>query len=147
MVHQSSGPLYAVRNGNGNGDGLKSDLFLITGHNLAHAHRTSSERAAIAAQLVLGEAEMVKPTITQVVPAARVSVPYVHLALHLKPETRALVAMGELSLSDAGKEDDLLAAWLKASPAKQAAFRANLERLTTGPSHANARRAFSLPTI
>jgi hypothetical protein len=124
LTHQSSDTLYTIHNGlrNGNGNGLKPDPFLISGRNLAHTHRSASERAGIAAQFVLGEAELVKPTITQIVPVAHVSTPYVHLALRLKAETRARVATGELSLLDAVKANGLLAAWIASTPAERAAL-------------------------
>jgi hypothetical protein len=41
MAHQSSGPLYAVRNWNGNGNGLKPDPYLIAGRSLAHRQGAS----------------------------------------------------------------------------------------------------------
>jgi hypothetical protein len=104
---------------NGNGHPV---ISLITGRNLAHAHRDAGERAGIAAQLVLGEAELVKPTITQIAPAARVSLPYVHRALRLKVETRARVAAGELALLDAVKANGLLTAWIASTPEERAAL-------------------------
>jgi hypothetical protein len=95
---------------------------LITGRNLAHAHRNAHQRAGIAAQLVLGEVHLVKPTITQVAPVAHVSVPYVQLALRLKVETRARVARGELSLIEATKANGLLTAWIASTPEERAAL-------------------------
>jgi hypothetical protein len=97
-------------------------LATITGRNLAHAHRSASERAAIAAQLVLGEAELVKPTITQIVPVAHVSKSYVRFALELTPATRDRVAVGEITLSEAAKANGLLSAWLAASSAEKVAL-------------------------
>jgi hypothetical protein len=136
MNHQSSAtytvdtPLRNGNGGNGNGNsrgnrnvtGLKWNPIPIGGRSLAHRYLTASERAGIAAQLVLGEARLVRPTITQVVPIVRVSPPYVQLALRLTEKTRARVAAGELSLVDAAKANGLLSAWLAASPAEKAAF-------------------------
>jgi hypothetical protein len=49
----------------------------VTGRNVAHAHRTPSQRAGLAAQLVLGEAALIKPTRKQVARLLRVSGPHV----------------------------------------------------------------------
>jgi hypothetical protein len=124
LTHQSSGTVYTVRNGNGNGNGhgLKPDPVLIAGSSLAHRQLTASQRGALGAQFVLREATITKPTITQVVPIVRVSAPYVQLALHLTAETRARVAMGELSLTDAAKANGLLGAWLAATPSEKVAL-------------------------
>jgi hypothetical protein len=111
-----------VRNGNGNGNGHTHEPFPITGRNLAHAHRDAGERAGIAAQLVLGEATLIRPTITQVVSITNVSTPYVQLALRLKTETRARVGAGELSLLEAVRANGLLAAWIASTPAERAAL-------------------------
>jgi hypothetical protein len=114
--------LYIAGNGAGNRLGKHEPFFPITGRNLAHAHRDAGERAGIAAQLVLGEAELIRPTITQVAPITHVSVPYVQLALRLKVETRARVAAGELSFLQAVKANGLLAAWIASTPAERAAL-------------------------
>ena len=94
----------------------------ITGRNLAHAHRGAHERAGIAAQMVLGEVALIKPTITQAASIVRASTTYVHEALRLKTETRARVAVGELSLLDAVAANGLLSAWIASTPAERAAL-------------------------
>jgi hypothetical protein len=96
--------------------------FLVTGRDIAHSHRTPSQRAALAAQLVLGEAKLTKPTITQVVEIVRVSGPYVRFAMRLKENTRERVGDGELPLAAAARANGLLAAWLDATPEEQAAL-------------------------
>jgi hypothetical protein len=95
---------------------------LITGRNLAHAHRGAHERAGIAAQLVQGEVALVKPTITQAASITRASTTYVHEALRLKTETRARVATGELSLLNAVSANGLLTAWIASTPEERAAL-------------------------
>lgn len=124
MLHQSLDAIYTASTGhrNGNGNGLKWNPIPIGGRSLAHLHLTASERAGIAAQLVLGEARLVRPTITQVVPIVHVSVPYVRFAMELTAETRERVAMGELTLTDAAKANGLLTAYFGASPAEKAAL-------------------------
>jgi hypothetical protein len=99
-----------------------TDSSNITGRNLAHAHRSASERAALAAQLVLGEARLVKPTITQVAAITLVSLPYVQVALKLSETTRYRVVKGELSLPDAARANGLLSAWLTSTPEEKAAL-------------------------
>jgi hypothetical protein len=99
-----------------------NSLTTINGRNLAHSHRSASERAGLAAQLILGEARLVKPTITQIAPIASVCVPYVQVALKLSEATRNRVVKGELTLADAAKANGLLSAWFSAAPAEKAAL-------------------------
>jgi hypothetical protein len=94
----------------------------ITGRNLAHAHRTASQRGAVAAQLVLEEVEHTKPTMIQAAAITGANIPYVQLALRLKPETRARVAAGELTIAEAAKANGLLSAWIAATPTEKAAL-------------------------
>jgi hypothetical protein len=94
----------------------------VTGRNVAHAPRSVSQRAVLAAQLRLGDAVLVSPTITQCAALTRVSQPCISLALKLKPATRDRVAVGELTLADAARANGLLVAWLAATPAEKAAF-------------------------
>jgi hypothetical protein len=94
----------------------------VTGRNLAHAHRTASQRGALAAQLVLEEVAHSKPTIIQAAAVTGANVPYVNFALRLKPETRARVASGELTIAEAAKANGLLAAYLSATKTTKAAF-------------------------
>jgi len=96
--------------------------FSITGRWIAHASLNASERAAVGAQLVLSEAQLVRPTATQVGAILHVSAPYLGLALKLAPETRDRVAMGELSLTDAAKGNGLVTAWLVATPDERCAL-------------------------
>jgi hypothetical protein len=63
----------------------------ITGRNLAHGRRTASQRAAIAAELRLGERVIVKPAEKQCAALVKVSVPYLRLAAALEPELRRQV--------------------------------------------------------
>jgi hypothetical protein len=106
--------------GSGNGTGRKPVVF--TGRNLAHGHRGAGERAAIAAHLVLGEAELVGPTIIQAAAITRVCPQYVQTALRLQAPTRLRVARGTISLVDAAKANGLLSAWLAATPDEKAAL-------------------------
>lgn len=125
MTHQSLATLYNAPNGlrnGGNEHGNGHSPSSVVGRSLAHSHLTASQRAAVAAQLVLGEARLIAPTITQVVPIVHVSTPYVRFALELAEETRDRVAKGDLSLLKAAKANGLLAAWLAASLAERAAL-------------------------
>jgi hypothetical protein len=75
-------------------------LVLVTGRNLAHSKRSASQRAGVAAQLVLGEADLVNPTVTQVVVLLKVSVPYVEAALAGTADERRELAEGRLTISE-----------------------------------------------
>jgi hypothetical protein len=105
-----------LRNGNGHHSPT------VTGRNLAHSHRTASQRAALAAQLVLEEVEQIKPTMIQAAAVTRVNIPYVQFALRLTPATRERVAKGELTIAEAAKANGLLAAWEAATLADKAAL-------------------------
>jgi hypothetical protein len=94
----------------------------IFGRDIAHSHRSAGERAALAAQLIVGERTLCQPTATQVGPIVRASLPYIHIARLLKPATRMRVARGELSLVEASKANGLLEAWYSASPDERAAL-------------------------
>jgi hypothetical protein len=94
----------------------------IFGRDIAHSHRSAGERAALAAQLVLGERTLFQPTATQAGPLVRASLPYIHIARLLKPATRMRVARGELSLVEASKANGLAEAWFLASPEERAAL-------------------------
>jgi hypothetical protein len=121
IVYIKSNHLRNGNDGNGSGGGHHSPL-LITGRNLAHSHRTASQRGALAAQLVLEEVEHIKPTMIQAAAVTRANIPYVQFALRLTPETRARVAAGEFSLAEAAKANGLLAAWIASTPAEKAAL-------------------------
>jgi hypothetical protein len=79
-------------------------------------------RVRIAARLVRGETQLIRPTITQAVAIARVSTPYVQLALRLSVATRLRVVAGAISLTDAAKANGLLTAWATATPDEKAAL-------------------------
>jgi hypothetical protein len=70
----------------------------ITGRNLAHSVKSASQRAAIAAQLVLGELTLIDPTIIQAAEAAGISVPYVRLALVATAAEREALLSGDLTI-------------------------------------------------
>jgi hypothetical protein len=112
-----------LRNGKGNGHHSPT---LITGRNLAHAHRTASQRGALAAQLVLEELHRVEPTAIQAAADTGANMPYVQIALRLTPLTRARVAKGELTIPEAAKANGLLAAWEAATLAEKAALGATV---------------------
>jgi hypothetical protein len=103
-----------------NGHSPESDP--IPGRFLAHARLTASRRAGLAAQLVLNELRLFKPTIRQATAITHVSPAYAQLALRMQPATRAKVAWGQLNLIQASKMNGLFEAWLTASPDEKAAF-------------------------
>jgi hypothetical protein len=94
----------------------------LTGRNLAYSNRTASQRAALAAALVAGDAWLVRPTVKQAAALTGVSAVYVHAALKLRATTRDRVAAGELDLSDAARANGLAAAYLDASSDERIAF-------------------------
>jgi hypothetical protein len=101
----------------------------ITGRNIAHSPRGATQRAVLAAELVLGERLLVDPTILQSAAVCRVCRPYVQAVLKADAGLRAeLVAgtaeIGEL-LRPAG-ERELAQAWHAASPRERAAFGAHV---------------------
>jgi hypothetical protein len=94
----------------------------IFGRDIAHSHRSAGERAALVAQLILGERTLCQPTVTQVGPIVRASAPYIHVARLLKPATRMRVARGELSLVEASRANGLLEAWFASTPDEKVAL-------------------------
>jgi hypothetical protein len=94
----------------------------IFGRDIAHSHRSAGERGAVAAQLSLSERQLVQPTAKQAALILHASAPYVHIARLLKPATRAKVARGEISLTQAAKTNGLYEAWLLASDEEKAAL-------------------------
>jgi hypothetical protein len=94
----------------------------IFGRDIAHSHRSAGERAALAAQLIIGERVLCQPTATQVGPIVRASLPYIHIARLLKPATRMRVARGELSLVEASRANGLLEAWFASTPDEKVAL-------------------------
>lgn len=107
---------------NGNGGGNGHGPVQLTGRNLAHCRRTASQKAAVAAQQVEGEVERTKPTIIQAAADVGANIPYVQLALKLTRATRARVAAGEITISEAAEANGLLAAWLVATSEEKAAL-------------------------
>jgi hypothetical protein len=93
----------------------------VTGRNVAHAHRSAVERALLAADLIAGRAELVKPTATQAATLLKVSVPYVHAARNIAgdPDRRAAVEEGRIALYKAADGEDLADRLLRASPAER----------------------------
>jgi len=87
----------------------------VTGRNLAHVGRTTSQRAALGAERALGHVRLERPTIKQICAILHVSVPYLRLALTLSEKTRARVLEGRVSLSDAARANGLAAAYFGAS--------------------------------
>jgi hypothetical protein len=115
--HHPSSPARRRRNGNGHHDPRP-----ISGRSIAHCSRSASQRAAIAAELALEHVRLERPTIRQAAVLLGVSVPYVHLALHLSDEARERVVTGAVSLSDAAKANGLATEFLAASPEVTVAF-------------------------
>lgn len=113
-------------NGGGNGGGNGHKPVQLTGPKLAHAHRTASQKAAVAAQMVKEEVERTKPTIIPAAADIGANIPYVRCALKLTPETRERVAAGEITITEAAKANGLLAAWLASTPEERAAFGADV---------------------
>jgi hypothetical protein len=93
----------------------------VTGRNLAYTRRTPGQRAAVAAQIALGEAELTPPTQRQAAAMAGASLPYVHLALGLSPSARTRVARGEMSLAEAVRFSNLFRSYLTAPPERASA--------------------------
>ena len=70
----------------------------LTGYALARKGRSASQRAALAASIILGEVEMTKPTRKQIAKLLGVSIPYVKHAMKLRRAQRAAMQDGWLSL-------------------------------------------------
>lgn len=110
-----SATVLAGRNGSFNGNRGAENAYSpasVTGRDIAHSHRTASARAGLAAQLVLGEVKLIKPTITQVASIARISIPYVRLGLELTQGTRTHLAAG----SPSPKRQGATVSWPLGSP-------------------------------
>ncbi len=73
------------------------ELMLFTGRYLARQKFNRVERAFLAADLVNGTADLIKPTVLQAAALARVNVPYVHWAIRWA-ENRVAILAGELPL-------------------------------------------------
>ena len=72
----------------------------LTGRTIARNHRSASERAALAAMIILGERDFTQPTHKQIAKLFGVSTAYVEQALKLGVLQRAWMAMGHLQLAD-----------------------------------------------
>jgi hypothetical protein len=99
---------------------LSASIEFITGRNLAHAPRSKTERAFIAADLHRGKVQLERLTILQCALLAKVCPPYIQLALKVDPDQRRRIERGELPLAAA--VSPLAAAWFGASPAQRADF-------------------------
>jgi hypothetical protein len=77
----------------------------VTGRNLAHAHRSTVERALAAADLHVGRAVLVAPTVLQAASLLCVCRPYVTAACRIVDDqaARTAVLSGRVSLLDATK--------------------------------------------
>ena len=93
-------------------------LTLISGRNIAHTPRTASQRAAVAAMLVRGEAELIDPTVTHAAALLRVSVPYVYAALGATADERVDLALGKATVSEVAPSPAaaLCREWRRAAP-------------------------------
>jgi hypothetical protein len=78
----------------------------LTGYALARNGRSASQRAALAASIILGEIEFIKPTKKQIAALLGVSVPYTNQALALNPVQRGLVREGYTTLAQYQKPTD-----------------------------------------
>jgi len=90
-----------MENGNGRvcGDASASVNVprLVTGQWLAHARLTLTERAYVAADLYVGAAQLVRPTVLQCAALAKVNACYAHWAIK-RPNDRLLVESGAVPL-------------------------------------------------
>jgi hypothetical protein len=86
----------------------KSVKTTVTGINLARGHRSPSRRAAVAAQLVLGEIEIIKPTLKQACGMTGANREYARKLLHADHSVRLNVEAGVISITDAFPTDDEL---------------------------------------
>jgi hypothetical protein len=103
-----------------------SPIRRVTGRNLAHAHRTATARAFLAADIKRGVVIIEGPTDTQLAAICRVSVPYVRAACRVadNPDRRADALQGRTRLyKRTGNKVERIAADLKrATPAEQRAI-------------------------
>jgi hypothetical protein len=96
----------------------------LTGRNLAHGHRTPSQRAAVAADLVKGNAVLVQPTVKQAASLAGVCVPYTEAALNATDAERAALRSGELQIAQLKPtpSEVLVTAWNAAANGERVRF-------------------------
>lgn len=78
---------------------------IVTGRNIAHGHRTATERALLAADIAAGRVQLVQPTDGQLATILTVSVPYVRAAkiVARAPEARHQVEDFHKPLLDTAK--------------------------------------------
>src|SRR5262249_36811538 len=79
---------------------VKAPPRQITGRNIAHVVRNAQQRAVLGAELLQGEAVLVKPTLLQVAELVGVCPAYVRIAYRLNPAERFLVITSGRSLLD-----------------------------------------------
>jgi hypothetical protein len=97
----------------------------VTGRNVAHAHRSTCQLAALAADIAVGRVELTKLTFRQICAIVGVSVPTASLALQLHDAARDRVARGEVKLADANRANRLATDFFAASSkVREAAGRA-----------------------
>jgi hypothetical protein len=96
----------------------------VTGRNVAHAKRSSAERAFLAADLHLDRAILAKPTIGQAAILLKVGRPYVAAAIAIadNADTRAAVLAGDRPLIVPGAYknlESLAAHFARSTPAER----------------------------
>jgi hypothetical protein len=96
----------------------------ISGRAFAHRRRTASQRAGLAAQLVLGEGVLANPTVKQAASLLQVSRPYVQVALKATTGQRENLVSGRLTVSRLKPSpcDLLVRDWNAANDAERVEF-------------------------
>jgi hypothetical protein len=94
----------------------------ITGRNLAHGHRTSTECAFIGRDLHLNRTQLTSPTLKQCAALAGVSVRYIAAAVTISddPAAQSAVLAGRVALLDAARAtppESLAAHFARSTPA------------------------------
>ena len=106
----------------GNPGHVKIRSYAITGHDLLiRSNANAGMRAALAAQLITREVDLIKPTAAQAALLTHSGLSYVYAALRLSQKARERIAAGELSFADM-RGNSLVSAWLISSPAEKAAL-------------------------
>jgi hypothetical protein len=75
-------------------------VFKLSGRKLARGGYSKSPRAALAASVVYGEIEMIKPTLRQLAKAFNVSTTYIQKALALSPAERVKMRYGYTKIAN-----------------------------------------------
>ena len=89
-----------MKNGNGEysaASALVNPVRLVTGQWCAHAKLSLAERAYLAADLHVGKAQLISPTVVQSARLARVNPTYAHWAVK-RPNDRLLVTSGAVPI-------------------------------------------------